>query len=227
MKKTLLSICIIILFLSLGLMPANAFLIEANRKQSISQENCPKCTKDPFLTVDLGTYIIKMKESGEANHVNDYPFTFDVDTSGLLEPTVKLDAILPPKILQPEIEIVVIENRPVHPEYLIIIAFYPSGGDDKDWWIRLKITVDEDQTGEFVKTIGISNTTEGFFTWTDNKYRPKIEIYRDYYDPVFKTTFLREDRTEFTVDYAKSRQKEIRHIWPSSFLNLLKSIFQK
>jgi hypothetical protein len=247
MKKTLLSICIIILFLSLGLTPVSAFKIETNNKQFVSNENSPAGIDDLFVTVNLGTYIIEMKESGQDHDVDQYPYTFDTDTSQLSKPTIKIEKLFKNSIwvfpsLQPEIDIVFIDNRSIHPAYNISIVFFSSGTGPLgiDFWDVLKVMVDENQIGEVRKTMGISNTTEGFspWPWQDKTYYPKIDVHNksidlDYYhvtnlnelDRRYKESLIHTDLAEFNVDVT-TKQKEIQHIWSFPFLNLLKNIFK-
>lgn len=248
MKKTLISTCIVFLFLSLGVTSANAFNIETNKKQFITNENSPTDIENFFVVkVNLGTYKIEMKESGQG-HVDQYPFTFNINTSNLSKPTITVEkffnnskALFP--LLQPQITIVFIENRPIHPAYNISIAFFASGSgpNGTDFWNVLTIFPEENEIGELRKTL---DTAGGGFTpypWQNKTYYPKIDIHNKFLDlndynipdvdemwRLYKKSLIHTDITEFNVNVTinKTKQKAIQPIWSFPFLHLLKTIFK-
>jgi len=232
MKKPIIATVIILLFLGLSFSSSvSAFevdVIEGNPKTDNDID--PEGLGDLFAKVHLGTFKIEMKEDGFGADHDEYPFTFDVDTSGLTEPTLEVTvkkkyALLP--IIQPEFDLVFIENRPNHPAYKIVVVFCASGGSKVENYIIITVTIKENEVGEFSETFGLSNSGFVPFPWRDVTYHPRFEIYKNYYDPPFYNNFLHAEETSFNVDATISRSRSIQRIWSFPFLNILKHIFER
>jgi len=231
MKKFIFVSVIILLFLGLGVSSSvNAFeveVIEGNPETDIDEGS--EGLEDLFAKVNLGTFRIEMKEEGTGAAYNEYPFTFDVDTTGLIEPTLNVTvkrkyALFP--IIQPEFELVLIDHREVHPAYKLVIVFCASGGNKAENYIIITATIKENEVGELSETFGLSNSGFSPFPWRDVTYRPRFEIYKNRYDPPFYNNFLTVDETSFNVDAMISRSRSIQRVWSFPFLNILKNIFE-
>ena len=232
MKKPIIATVIILLFLGLSFSSVvSAFEVDViGRNPETDNDIDPEGLEDLFAKVNLGTFKIEMKEAGLGADHDEYPFTFDVDTTGLTEPTlevtVKRKYTLFPMI-QPEFDLVFIENRPNHPAYKIVIVFCASGGSKAENYIILTATINKNEVGEFGGTFGLSNSGFNPFPWRDITFYPRFEIYKNRYDPVSNNNFLHVEETSFDVNPTIGREIPIQRIRLLPFLNILRNIFER
>lgn len=218
---------IILLFLGLSFSTSvNAFevdVIEGNPGQD--NDINPEGIEDLFAKIHLGTFKIEMKEPAYPN-----PFTFDVDTSSLIEPTLEVTvkrqyALFP--IIQPEFELVLVDHREEHPAYKLVIVFCASGGEKAENYIIITATIGENEVGEHKETFGLSNSGFAPFPWRDMTFNPRFELYKNRYDPPFYSNFLHSEETSFDVDVTISRDRSIQRFGILSLLNVLRGIFDR
>jgi hypothetical protein len=199
---------------------------ESNTIQTIS----PKDDPSVFIDVDLGTIIIEMKESGEGDECDEYPFSFDVDPSGVIEPTVDVSvktklSLFP--MFVPEIKIVFIDNRPIHPAYKLVVVFCTSGGENAEIYVTLTIDVKENENGEEEILLKPTNSAFACFPWREGirTFDPNVKIYRDYVDIPYFNNLRHTEPLCFHADVTIEGIRSLTRISSFPFFQLIKKFF--
>jgi hypothetical protein len=241
MKKHVISAMIVFLFFGMILSPIlSGFEIEETleNQEYINEDGlkiCPVLPVDKVIHPDLGTIKIEMKET--EGEYGKYPILFDVDVSGILSPTIEIT--VPNKyssypIIQPQLHLLVNEQRQEHPEYRFVILFFATGSSSSETWLQLALESAENDQDTLDYLMEFSSSGFHPFPWESGErtFHPKIEIYKHLYTPVLQWTKVYEKSLTFSVNVTIDDEKPdekifINHSLPYQIITIFRSLLNK